>query len=223
MCDERERLIGYVYDECGDGERRQIEDHLESCDVCRREIAGLRHVREDLLAWDVPAHEPIWRPFVAAPARPSWRDVPAWALAVAASLVLLVGAAGGVVTDAVLTRGHADVLAAAQSGSSSLPGLVGASATPVTVADLNALEARVTANLRSELDDRVRTLAAHGGVQVRTTDNADDLRSQMKRLSDNQLSLSKAMNNDVSNVNRRLYRMENSFQQVAFQTPVSIR
>ncbi len=221
MCDERERLIGYVYDECGDGERRQIEDHLESCDVCRREIAGLRHVREDLLAWDVPAHEPIWRPFVPAPARPSWRDVPAWALAVAASLVLLVGAAGGVVTDAVLARGHADVLAAAQSGSSS-PGASGV-ATPVTVADLNALEARVTANLRSELDNRVRTLAAHGAVPVSATDNADDLKTQMKRLSDNQLNLSKAMNNDVSNVNRRLYRMENSFQQVAFQTPVSIR
>jgi anti-sigma factor RsiW len=219
MCDERERLIGYVYDECGDGERRQIEDHLESCAVCRREIAGLRHVREDLLAWDVPAHEPIWRPFVPAPARPSWRDVPAWALAVAASLVLLVGAAGGVVTVAALAPGHADVSAAARSSSSSSSGI----ATPVTAADLNALEARVTANLRSELDDRVRTLAAHGGVQVRTTDNADDLRSQMKRLSDNQLSLSKAMNNDVSNVNRRLYRMENSFQQVAFQTPVSIR
>ncbi len=152
MCDERERLIGYVYDECEDGERRQIEDHLKSCDGCRREIAGLRHTRQDLLAWDVPPHEPIWRPFVAAPARPSWRDVPAWALAAAASLVLVVGAAGGVLTEAVLTRGHGEVLASARSA----PVAPGQAA--VTAADLNALEARVTANLRTR-DGRAR---AHG-------------------------------------------------------------
>ena len=58
MCENRERLIGYVYDECDPAERAEIEAHLESCHTCRREIRGLKGVRQDLLAWDVPANEP---------------------------------------------------------------------------------------------------------------------------------------------------------------------
>ena len=54
MCDERERLIGYVYDECEAAERRAVESHLEECVDCRQEIAALRSVRQDLLAWAVP-------------------------------------------------------------------------------------------------------------------------------------------------------------------------
>ena len=64
MCEERERLIGFVYDECDAAERRTIEEHLETCPTCRREIAGLRGVRQDLLAWSVPEHESVWRPVV---------------------------------------------------------------------------------------------------------------------------------------------------------------
>ena len=63
MCDDRERLIGYVYDECDGRERREIEAHLETCHTCRREITGLREVRQDLLAWDVPDTPSVWRPF----------------------------------------------------------------------------------------------------------------------------------------------------------------
>ena len=62
MCDDRERLIGYVYDECEADERQRNEQHLAGCLSCRQEIAGLRAVREDLLAWDVPSHASIWRP-----------------------------------------------------------------------------------------------------------------------------------------------------------------
>ena len=77
MCDERERLIGYLYDEADAAERRQVDAHLLECHVCRAEIAALRRVREDLLAWDVPDHEPIWRPVAPpAPAR-TWSQVPA--------------------------------------------------------------------------------------------------------------------------------------------------
>src|SRR5436190_276553 len=100
MCDERERLIGYVYDECDPGEKRLVEAHLQTCETCREEIGGLRSVRTDLLAWDVPEHGSVWTPFVKARPAPSWRDVPLWAMAAAASLVFLVGAAGGVATQA---------------------------------------------------------------------------------------------------------------------------
>lgn len=105
MCEERERLIGYVYDECDAGERRAIEAHLDGCPTCRHEIRGLRGVRQDLLAWHVPDHEPIWRPL--APPRTeaswiSWNTMPTWAMAAAAALLLMVGGAGGAATYALL-------------------------------------------------------------------------------------------------------------------------
>ena len=93
MCDERERLIGFVYDDCDPAEQREIERHVDGCDTCRREIGALRNVRQDLLAWDVPSHEPIWRPLVPAPIVSSWRQIPVWTLAAAASVMFAVGAA----------------------------------------------------------------------------------------------------------------------------------
>jgi hypothetical protein len=113
MCDERERLIGYVYDECAVEERREIEAHVASCHVCRQEIGALRKVRQDLLAWHVPETEPVWRPLV--PERPKsfWEAVPAWAMAVAASALLAVGAAGGAVTYALLPHAPASPVVAA--------------------------------------------------------------------------------------------------------------
>jgi len=91
MCDERERLIGYLYEECDAEERRQVETHLESCPTCRAEIGGLQSVRTDLLAWNVPEHSPVWRPMPAGVAPPVvwWRQTPGWALAAAATGVLL--------------------------------------------------------------------------------------------------------------------------------------
>jgi anti-sigma factor RsiW len=102
MCDQRERLLSYVYDEGDAAERALVQQHLDQCPDCRTEIAGLRSVRSDLLAWEVPAHEPVWRPFAAAPPVPWWRQVPAWALATAAAVVLLLGATGSVVAQAMM-------------------------------------------------------------------------------------------------------------------------
>jgi anti-sigma factor RsiW len=95
MCDEREPLLAYLYDEADSAERQRVEAHLATCERCREELDGLRSVRSDLLAWDVPEHESVWKPFT--PARPtwSWRDVPAWSLAAAALVMLALGAAGG--------------------------------------------------------------------------------------------------------------------------------
>lgn len=143
MCDERERLIGFVYDECDAGDRRQIEGHLESCATCRQEIAGLRSVREDLLAWSVPEHEPVWRPLPVAVATPWWRQTPGWAFAAAASVVLMAGVAGGAATQAL--RAPEPVAPAG-----------------VTAAQLDAVEAQILQLMRSELD-RAR-LAAPAGV-----------------------------------------------------------
>jgi len=143
MCDERERLIGFVYDECDGAEKRVIQSHVEECGTCRAEIAGLRRVRQDLLAWDVPEHETVWRPF--APARAAagwWRDVPAWAMAAAAAAILAVGAAGGV-------AGHTMAERANLAHAATLP------VATVTTDDLNAFETRMINLLRREVDGRL--------------------------------------------------------------------
>ena len=148
MCENRERLIGYVYDECDPAERAAIEEHLESCHTCRREIRGLKSVRQDLLAWDVPSNDPIWRPIAPARHESSWRAVPAWALAAAACATFVVGAAGGAATYALMPR-TAPAVAQTQT---TAPTATAA----VTPTELAALENRVLAEMRAELDTRVR-------------------------------------------------------------------
>src|SRR6476660_389010 len=114
MCDDRERLLGYLYNECDDAERRDVEQHLQSCETCREELGGLRATRQDLLAWDVPEHGSVWKPFVPANVVPRWRDIPAWALA-AAAVTFVVGAAGGVLTHAMFEKNVAAEQVAAKT------------------------------------------------------------------------------------------------------------
>ncbi len=149
MCDERERLIGYLYEDCDAEERRQIETHLESCPTCRAEIGGLRGVRTDLLAWDVPEHAPIWRPMPAAVAPPVvwWRQTPGWALAAAATVVLAAGIAGGAATRWIAPPAQAQVAG-------------------VTADELSAVQKQLVSMLRAELDGVRATAATETPTQV---------------------------------------------------------
>lgn len=97
MCDDRETLIAYLYDEATADERRRVDAHLAGCAECRDELRSLHGVRRDLLAWDVPARDSVWKPFAAPSPVAWWRQVPAWGLAAAAALVFGVGLAGGYV------------------------------------------------------------------------------------------------------------------------------
>src|SRR5580765_5577511 len=142
MCNQRERLIGYVYDECEPAERAAVQEHLDSCADCRTEIAALRSVRGDLQAWDVPDHESVWRPFAPAPPPPWWSQVPRWAMAAAASVVMVSGAAGGAVSYAFLNQ--QPLRAAEVSAVQSVPS--------VTVNDVNALEQRLRTLIKVEVD-----------------------------------------------------------------------
>jgi anti-sigma factor RsiW len=165
MCDERERLIGYVYDEVDAPERNEVERHLESCAECRDEIRGLRRVRQDLLAWDVPEHGSVWQPFAPARLRPWWREVPAWAMAVAATIMFLIGAAGGVATHAFTDR---PALAATQAAAPATPPaqVMPASISP---ADLETVRHEI-ADLRSEMDQRVRLVSTHAATSAGVSD-----------------------------------------------------
>jgi anti-sigma factor RsiW len=95
MCEQREQVIDYLYDEVSPANRRDIERHLEGCDECRGELRAFRNVREDLLAWGVPNPPSVWKAFAPAPVVPWHKQVPAWALAAAASLMFILGTAGG--------------------------------------------------------------------------------------------------------------------------------
>lgn len=95
MCEHRDRVLDYLYDEASPADRRAIERHLDGCDICRDDVQAFRRVREDLLAWGVPEQASVWTPFAPAPVVPWHRQVPAWAMAAAASVMFVVGAAGG--------------------------------------------------------------------------------------------------------------------------------
>ena len=105
MCDDRETLIAYLYDEATAAERRQVDAHLATCAECREELRSLRGVRQDLLAWDVPAHESVWKPFASPQPVAWWRQVPAWGLAAAAALGLMGGLIiGGLISAPIAGR-----------------------------------------------------------------------------------------------------------------------
>jgi len=96
MCN-KEELIGYLYDELEGAERRSFEAHLGTCAECRAEVAGLRRTRQHLTTWAPP--EPEFNFHIvrgaAAPlsARRWFGYVPPWAMAAAASVLVLAGAA----------------------------------------------------------------------------------------------------------------------------------
>ncbi len=177
MCDERERLLDYLYDACEPDERRTVERHLEVCDDCRREISGLRAVRLDLLAWDVPEHESVWKPFAPARFKPWYREVPAWALAAAASVTFAVGLAGGLVARVLAPT---PAVAVAAPPASLMPAIVPA-APAATQADLAAMQDRILETVRTEVDQRITPIAAH--VQsASATAGRDELLGEMRRL-----------------------------------------
>jgi hypothetical protein len=154
MCDERERLLDYVYDACERDERRAIEQHLEACETCRDEVSELRAVRLDLLAWDVPEHESVWKPFAPARLKPWYREVPAWALAAAASVMFLLGIAGGAVSRTLWPP--TPVRAA-----STVPVLTPQLTPSATNAEFAAMERRILSAVQTRMEEQLRPLAAH--------------------------------------------------------------
>jgi hypothetical protein len=155
MCDQRERLIGYVYDECDQDERRTIETHLKACPTCRDEIGSLRGTRLDLMAWQVPPHEPVWRPMAAPRQTPSWRDIPAWALAAAASAIFVTGAAGGVATRVLWpVASPASTAAVVSAPAAAVPA-------SLTTSDLARFREALLTDVRSEMDRRLVAVPAH--------------------------------------------------------------
>jgi hypothetical protein len=96
MCDSKELLVSYLYDEIDSREKEAFRAHLASCAECRDEISGLRTTQGHLSAWAPPEPDlgfQIVRRASAQPPAPRVRMNPLWGLAAAAVLVLAAGAA----------------------------------------------------------------------------------------------------------------------------------
>jgi hypothetical protein len=95
MCERKEQLVAFIYDELEGSEGRGFEAHLRSCAECRAELADLRGTRGMLTSWAPPEPDFGFRIVrgAAAPPPPRFRIAPAWALAAAAVLVMAIGAA----------------------------------------------------------------------------------------------------------------------------------
>jgi len=97
MCDSKELLVAFLYDELDPSAKRTFETHVASCRECREEIAGLRATRGQIALWTPPDPDLGFRLIRGAapapPPPPRFRIAPAWGLAAAALLVLAAGAA----------------------------------------------------------------------------------------------------------------------------------
>jgi hypothetical protein len=106
-CPAGETLVSYLYNECTPLERRRVEEHFMSCGTCAAELAALGGTRTQLASWTPPdaalgfriaaSGAPVPSPAAEAVARlPWWRQpMPAWAQAVAATVIFGVGMAAG--------------------------------------------------------------------------------------------------------------------------------
>ena len=98
MCESKELIVGFVYDELTPEERRALQAHLAECGECRSELEELRATRAYLASWSPPEPDLGFRMIsggaVPAPALPRrMRLAPAFAFAAAAVIVLAVAAA----------------------------------------------------------------------------------------------------------------------------------
>jgi anti-sigma factor RsiW len=97
MCTNAELILGYVYGELPDAERRAFETHLAACGDCATEVAGLQATRGHLASWTPPEPDFGFRivrgSSASAPPARRFRVAPAWGLAAAAVLVLAAAAA----------------------------------------------------------------------------------------------------------------------------------
>jgi len=95
MCESKELLVSFLYNEIEPADKRMFEKHLATCSECREELAELGATRAQIGLWTPPDADLGFR-IVREPKpsrRPWFQFSPAWGLAAAAVLLLAIGAA----------------------------------------------------------------------------------------------------------------------------------
>jgi anti-sigma factor RsiW len=189
MCEDKELLVAYLYDDLADGDRARFESHLRGCAACRTELRGMREVRADLAAWAPPepdfgfrvvrgGRDAAERDPMPAPAPVSaWRAwwTPAAGLAAAAVLVLAAAASLAHVEvhrgpDGVTVRtGWSAFAPAGSSAGFGATGSVGAAGPQEAAARDSRLPAPMDAAFVAGLERRLAALeaASHDASGVR--------------------------------------------------------
>ena len=183
MCENKELLIGYVYDELTVEQRSTFAAHLHSCSDCRHEVAGLEATRGHLAAWAPPApdlgfqivrHAVEQRPQVL-PFRSRW--MPAMGLAAAAVLVL---AAASAIANLEVRYGNDGLVVRtgwARSESPSAPTTAqGPSASPVSLTNASADFALVEQRLRA-LESAITAQPATSAARMSDTEMLRQVRA----------------------------------------------
>jgi anti-sigma factor ChrR (cupin superfamily) len=145
MCDSKELLVSFVYDELDSGERELFRAHLSACAECREEVAGLRTTQRHLASWAPPEPDLGFRIIrhSAQPA-PARRVSALWGLAAAAVLVLAAGAALANIDVRYDANGLVLRTGWQRPGSTAAPGVTAAGVTTVDwKQQAEALERRV--------------------------------------------------------------------------------
>ena len=98
MCDSKELIVGFLYDELTSAERKEFQAHLATCGDCSVEVEGLRSTRTHMALWSPPVPDLGFRVISGGSARAQalprrTRFAPVFAFAAAAVIVLAAAAA----------------------------------------------------------------------------------------------------------------------------------
>jgi anti-sigma factor RsiW len=177
MCDSKELIVGYLYDDLTDTERRSFDAHVAVCAECRDELVGLRATRAHLSVWSPPVRDlgiRVVREETTAsgrvlPMRPAWSWMPAFGLAAAAVLVL--AAATAIANLEVRYDTNGLVVRTGWARSSDVPQVVAqpekAGAVPVSAGDdLARLERRLSEIERSVAQSSTAPIQVAAGPRM---------------------------------------------------------
>jgi Putative zinc-finger len=95
MCDSKELLVSFLYDEIDPVAKRSFQKHLATCGECRDELAELGATRAQIATWTPPDADLGFRIIREAesPKRQWFQWSPAWGFAAAAVVLLSISAA----------------------------------------------------------------------------------------------------------------------------------
>jgi Putative zinc-finger len=231
ICDDKDRLIAFLYGEADRDDAAAIEAHLAGCAACAADLAAFSDVRRDLRHWEPPEAELGFRMVQeTAPPRRWWR--PAVWFPVAAAAVLVLAAAATIANlevkygqDGVSVRtgwrapasaSPGDDPPAAPIGSEEAAATPGVSAEEVTAA-LAALEARLRGELTpSSAAAPTRQAAAPVVERGELLQSVRALIEESERRQQRELALRLAQVVQDFDAQRRadLVRIENGFGQI---------
>lgn len=179
MCDSKELIVGFLYDELTSAERKEFQAHLATCGECSVELEGLRSTRTHMALWSPPVPDLGFRVIsggsAPAPALPRrTRFAPVFAFAAAAVIVL---AAAAAIANVEIRYGSDGLLVrTGWAGQAQVPPVLAQS--EVQGGEVRAVNASAPlgdAGQLAELDRRLRTIEAsmarESSVQLASTQN----------------------------------------------------